>query len=268
MILQVIKKVYFFLVTSQICEKASAGLGMDWGVGFNNGGFSSFQNDEATKELQNDIQEHQESRSSWKDEMHTAKTQVKNDQSCQFDEKSLVTKTGSCSASGSCHIAQNDYYGSSCEWLEEGALCQVEMYQYADIDGWCSEGGHCKGPQGQVRFHHEACAGRRGNDHSNHEKIFKVKQFLRNANQDQNSTIARSNPKSNSEPSECRGLYNPSAYKKLELICTDCYNLFKESEVFNFCMSGCFESPFFMTCVRSLMMEEDMVMELVKLVGK
>merc|ERR1711915_694855 len=69
-------------------------------------------------------------------------------------------------------------------------------------------------------------------------------------------------------PQECRGLYNPSAYKRLELICSDCYNLFKESDIYSFCMTGCFDSPVFFTCVRSLMLEEDMVMELVRMVGK
>ena len=109
-------------------------------------------------------------------------------------------------------------------------------------------------------------------------KISKVKQFLRkNMQTDQNvidHAIQAQNASMTTESkfkwqsSECRGLHNPSAFKKLELICTDCYNLFKESEVYTYCMTGCFETPFFLTCVRSLMMEEDMVMELVKMVGK
>ena len=128
----------------------------------------------------------------------------------------------------------------------------------------------------QIRLNHENCNSKM--IATKLDKISKVKQFLRknmqtdrnvieNAIQAQNASMT-SESKFKWQSSACRGLYNPSAFKKLELICTDCYNLFKESEVYTYCMAGCFETPFFLTCVRSLMMEEDMVMELVKMVGK
>ena len=259
---------------------------MDWGVAFPNADLPFFEHFEATQELNDKQHIHQKS------ERLVTKNAIRNkqqviqefDQTCKFTEKVLVTKDGICSSSGSCHVDRDNYYGSNCQWFKAGTPCQVEKLQYTEVLGECSTGGHCKGVQGQVRLHHETCSGKRRFSDANQNKMSKVKQFLRNnmkndqqvfknTIKNENSStnyeiIEKIEPQSFSKSSECRGLYNPSAYKKLELICTDCYNLFKESEVYTYCMSGCFASPFFLTCVRSLMMEEDMVKELVKMVGK
>ena len=34
----------------------------------------------------------------------------------------------------------------------------------------------------------------------------------------------------------CRGLYNPAAHRRLLNVCRDCYNLFREAEVFSICL--------------------------------
>ena len=113
-------------------------------------------------------------------------------------------------------------------------------------------------------------------------KIERVKEFIRkniNNNHNVSKSMIREESQSHrnenhrtrpqiSSNSECRGIYNPSVYTRLKKICTDCYNLFKEPEVYNYCMSGCFDSSFFFTCTRTLMIEEDMVRELVKIAGR
>ena len=113
----------------------------------------------------------------------------------------------------------------------------------------------------------------------------------------------------------CRGLYNPAAHRRLLNVCRDCYNLFREAEVFSMCTSftpslfylftllhfyfftislfhtfthslshtfnfqnftlkvfsmctaNCFDSPFFLTCAKALLMEIDTVVKDTMTVG-
>ena len=240
------------------------GLGLDWGVSFTDTQFRSGENIEHIDKTKNDT-----------------KILYVESLVCIFHEKDIVIMKGTCSHFGSCQIGDVDYFGSSCVGIAAGGICMVKTEQYTAVQGTCSAGGHCRSLQGEVRLHHEACTQSRDGDHG---RVDRVKQFIRNNNireskvnqtesikeklSHKTEDINKIKPKSIKSSSECRGLYNPSAYKKLENICTDCYNLFKEPEVHTFCMSGCFDSSFFMTCVKSLMMEEDMVRELVKMVGK
>lgn len=192
---------------------------------------------------------------------------------CLITEKSIVKLTGVCSATGSCHTERGSFYGSSCQWEQrkEGSICHIEKELLNEQRGICSPGGHCKGENGALRLHHEACTSKRGIEDT--DRLASVKMFLRKQTRPKQSLLDQIH-KNKTEimetkmPQECRGLYNPSAYKRLELICSDCYNLFKETEIYSFCMTGCFDSPVFFTCVRRLMLEEDMVMELVRMVGK
>ena len=177
-----------------------------------------------------------------------------------------------------------NYFGSYCHGQVAGGSCQAESEQFIEISGTCSAGGHCRGLHGQVRLHHEACIGsRRVLDPL--QRIDRVKQFLRKNMKSETKLLKSDSTTTNSSqpviklereesnfPSipnaKCRGLYNPSAYQKLENICSDCYNLYKEPEVYTYCMSGCFDSSYFLTCVKGLMIEEEMALELVKMVGK
>ena len=97
----------------------------------------------------------------------------------------------------------------------------------------------------------------------------------------------------------CRGLYNPAAHRRLLNVCRDCYNLFREAEVclhvlcqifhiflhshfliftlsyfhffhtkvFSMCTANCFDSPFFLTCAKALLMELDTVVKDTMTVG-
>ena len=203
---------------------------------------------------------------------------------CKFHLSKFVFLLGFCSSFGSCRVGNVNYFGSYCHGKVEGGFCQAETEQFTAVSGTCSAGGHCKGLHGQVRLHHEACTGSRGALGSL-QQIDRVKQFLRKNIKSETKVIKPDiTAKNITQPvitleqeesnfpsissSKCRGLYNPSAYQKLENICTDCYNLYKEPEVYTYCMSGCFDSSYFLTCVKGLMMEEEMVVELVNMVGK
>ena len=240
------------------------GLGIGWDVSFSNQNFESAEN----KIL----------------EISKLKVGTNNGKTCQFQERKLVTKTGTCSSSIRCHVGNVDYLGSYCLGLLPGNSCNIETDQITLVKGTCSEGGHCRGLQGHVRHHHEVCSDASGTLGVDHHNVGKVKQFLRKQMKtdpdDEKPVITKENSSEHFAKSEnlkphfasysykCRGLYNPAAYQKLRNICTDCYNLYKEPEVHTLCMSGCFDSPYFFTCVKSLMMEEEMVQGLVKMVGK
>ncbi|XP_050297542.1 crustacean hyperglycemic hormone isoform X2 [Anthonomus grandis grandis] len=57
---------------------------------------------------------------------------------------------------------------------------------------------------------------------------------------------------------QCKGVYDKGIFAKLDRICEDCYNLFREPQVHSLCMSQCFTTEYFKGCVESLLMTEDM----------
>ncbi|CAH1954999.1 unnamed protein product [Acanthoscelides obtectus] len=56
----------------------------------------------------------------------------------------------------------------------------------------------------------------------------------------------------------CRGVYDKSIFARLDRICEDCYNLFREPSIHSLCRSECFSTKFFKGCVESLLMVEEM----------
>ena len=65
------------------------------------------------------------------------------------------------------------------------------------------------------------------------ENIDKSKKKVGAKNQDSIASV---------KSTKCKGLYNPSAYTRLVNICRDCFNIYKEPEVYSLCMGGCFEN--------------------------
>ncbi|XP_059099556.1 CHH-like protein isoform X2 [Tigriopus californicus] len=55
---------------------------------------------------------------------------------------------------------------------------------------------------------------------------------------------------------ECKGRYHQGIFSKLDLICDDCYQLYKEPEVHSMCRADCFTSPVFRQCIDALMLQE------------
>ncbi|XP_037911778.1 ion transport peptide isoform X2 [Hermetia illucens] len=56
----------------------------------------------------------------------------------------------------------------------------------------------------------------------------------------------------------CKGSYNSSLFSKLDRICDDCYNLFREVELLRLCKSDCFATDYFAACVEALLLQEEM----------
>ena len=131
---------------------------------------------------------------------------------------------------------------------------------------------------GQVRLHHEVCAktvvtANIGEHRVNHTQLDQNKisrQHTRQSSQlvsspssgsssgSSTSSSSSSSSSSNFNPSSrtsCRGLYNPSAYQQLTMVCRDCYNLLREPGAYSLCTADCFATPFFLTCTKALLLE-------------
>ncbi|KAL5290133.1 ITP family protein [Megaselia abdita] len=56
---------------------------------------------------------------------------------------------------------------------------------------------------------------------------------------------------------ECKGIYNKSMFFRLDRICEDCYQLFRETSVHKFCKHKCFTGEFFKACIDALHLTDE-----------
>ncbi|XP_037046617.1 ion transport peptide [Bradysia coprophila] len=56
---------------------------------------------------------------------------------------------------------------------------------------------------------------------------------------------------------ECKGVFNKSIFYRLDRICEDCYQLFREPEIHQGCKAKCFGTEFFTGCVEALLLQEE-----------
>ncbi|XP_055848740.1 uncharacterized protein LOC129913825 isoform X4 [Episyrphus balteatus] len=57
---------------------------------------------------------------------------------------------------------------------------------------------------------------------------------------------------------DCKGVYNKSMFFRLDRICEDCYQLFRETTVHRLCKQDCFGTEFFEACIQALQLHEEM----------
>ncbi|XP_017778937.1 PREDICTED: ion transport peptide isoform X2 [Nicrophorus vespilloides] len=69
---------------------------------------------------------------------------------------------------------------------------------------------------------------------------------------------------------QCKGVYESSIFAKLDRICEDCYNLFREPKLQGLCKSDCFSSDYFKGCLEALLLNEEMdkFAKMVEYIGK
>ena len=199
------------------------GLGIDWGSVHSDGTFIFIETLELGSHTDNAILEFR---------------------FCEITSRRLVTRNGTCSYFSTCKVGQVFYFGSFCDVLERGVSCKVKTEQFLSVQGSCSPAGHCKSPLGKVALNHESCR-------QDTKKALDVK----NKN-DNDTTEKLKDPIEkyvDSTPSyyKCRGLHNPPVYQKLKNICDDCYNLYKNHDVHILCVSDCFGSFYFISCVKA-----------------
>ncbi|XP_044020744.1 crustacean hyperglycemic hormones 4-like isoform X2 [Aphidius gifuensis] len=56
---------------------------------------------------------------------------------------------------------------------------------------------------------------------------------------------------------QCKGVYDKSIFARLDRICEDCYNLFREPQLHTLCRKECFSSKYFNGCLQSLLLDEE-----------
>ncbi|PZC73065.1 CHH-like protein isoform X2 [Helicoverpa armigera] len=69
---------------------------------------------------------------------------------------------------------------------------------------------------------------------------------------------------------ECKGVYDAAIFARLDRICDDCYNLFREPQLYTLCREKCFTSPYFKGCMESLYLydEKEQIDQMIDFVGK
>ncbi|CAG5043087.1 unnamed protein product [Parnassius apollo] len=54
---------------------------------------------------------------------------------------------------------------------------------------------------------------------------------------------------------QCKGIYDASIFARLDRICDDCYNLFRDPSLYNLCRKDCFTTDYFKGCVEGFRQE-------------
>ncbi|PSN44322.1 Ion transport peptide [Blattella germanica] len=69
---------------------------------------------------------------------------------------------------------------------------------------------------------------------------------------------------------QCKGVYDKSIFARLDRICEDCYNLFREPHLHTLCRSNCFSSPYFDGCIEALLLdkEKENFSQMIEFLGK
>ncbi|XP_047996720.1 CHH-like protein isoform X2 [Leguminivora glycinivorella] len=69
---------------------------------------------------------------------------------------------------------------------------------------------------------------------------------------------------------QCKGVYDAAIFARLDRICDDCYNLFREAQLYTLCRAKCFTTPYFKGCMESLYLydEEEQIDQMVDFVGR
>merc|ERR1719334_2405070 len=65
----------------------------------------------------------------------------------------------------------------------------------------------------------------------------------------------------------CMGIYDEQIFAKLEQVCDDCLNLYKEPIVHTVCRTDCFGSQTFQDCMKNLRFDEEKKEQYVEYLG-
>ncbi|EDV57022.2 uncharacterized protein Dere_GG22978, isoform A [Drosophila erecta] len=61
---------------------------------------------------------------------------------------------------------------------------------------------------------------------------------------------------------ECKGIFNKTMFFRLDRICEDCYQLFRETSIHRLCKKDCFDSKWFGECLKVLLIPEEEISNL------
>ena len=194
---------------------------------------------------------------------------------CEWSQIQEIIQKGVCTFYHACKVGHSVFYKSDCKYKsnhEEGE-CTVVSKGYITLTGVCMPEGHCRDIRhpcqdkecndGHNKYKHEACPKKEYNTKlpAKHLKT----QDSKVEETDSESDLKEEFP---NKLTHCRGLYNPVVFTSLTRMCRDCYNMYREVEVYNLCTSNCFSSKTFLSCTRSLLIQEDKARSMVDRIGK
>eukprot|EP00091_Calanus_sinicus_P024253 TRINITY_DN8593_c0_g1_i1.p1 TRINITY_DN8593_c0_g1~~TRINITY_DN8593_c0_g1_i1.p1 ORF type:complete len:121 (+),score=30.51 TRINITY_DN8593_c0_g1_i1:409-771(+) len=55
----------------------------------------------------------------------------------------------------------------------------------------------------------------------------------------------------------CDGTLDLKTFLFMNKMCEDCFSLYRDSDIYSACRSGCFSSPYFQSCMESLLVDKD-----------
>ncbi|XP_039954112.1 ion transport peptide-like isoform X1 [Bactrocera neohumeralis] len=61
---------------------------------------------------------------------------------------------------------------------------------------------------------------------------------------------------------ECKGIFNKTMFFRLDRICEDCYQLFRETSIHRLCKKNCFDSKWFGECLKVLLIPTEEISKL------
>ncbi|CAG7834504.1 unnamed protein product [Allacma fusca] len=56
---------------------------------------------------------------------------------------------------------------------------------------------------------------------------------------------------------QCKGVYDKGIFAKLDRVCDDCFNLYREPQLHSLCRSKCFTTSYFVGCLDALTLSDD-----------
>ncbi|XP_032585814.1 ion transport peptide isoform X2 [Drosophila mojavensis] len=61
---------------------------------------------------------------------------------------------------------------------------------------------------------------------------------------------------------ECKGIFNKTMFFRLDRICEDCYQLFRETSIHRLCKANCFAHQTFGECLKVLLIDDEEIEQL------
>ncbi|XP_032289936.1 ion transport peptide isoform X1 [Drosophila virilis] len=61
---------------------------------------------------------------------------------------------------------------------------------------------------------------------------------------------------------ECKGIFNKTMFFRLDRICEDCYQLFRETSIHRLCKANCFAHQTFGECLKVLLIDDEEIVQL------
>ena len=193
--------------------------------------------------------------------------------SCEFSRMKEMVLKGKCTFYHACKAGREVFFESDCKYRTENqeGSCEVVRKEFVTIQGMCMTGGYCRDINHPCenadchdthnQYNHEACVQR-----DERRQIENMELKIEDPRKE--SLMLKAKDEVPDTLNKCKGIYNPKLFTRLSRMCTDCYNMYREVEVYTECTSNCFATPTFFGCAKALLINEDEAKTLADELGK